>query len=73
MLHSMTIRLIHVHQLGPSTYVIGSNTNLGSFGVTGVKRSFSLKMIWYYSERVLFQEGPKGYFCERMGFREVRL
>ena len=43
MLHSMTIRLIHVHQLGPSTYDIGSNTNLGSFGVTGVKRSFSLK------------------------------
>ena len=46
MLHSMTIRLIHVHQLGPSTYVIGSNTNLGSFGVTGVKRSFSLKMLY---------------------------
>ena len=45
MLHSMTIRLIHVHQLGPSTYVIGSNTNLGSFGVTGVKRSVSLKML----------------------------
>ena len=43
MLHNMTIRLIHVHQLGPSTYVIGYNTNLGSFGVTGVKRSVSLK------------------------------
>ena len=43
MLHSMTIRFIHVHQLGPSTYVIGSYTNLGSFGVSGVKRSFSLK------------------------------
>ena len=46
MLHSMTKRLIHVHQLGPSTYVIGSYTNLGSFGVTGVKRSFSLKMLY---------------------------
>ena len=46
MLHSMTIRLIHVYQLGPSTYVIGSNTNPGSFGVTGVKRSVSLKMLY---------------------------
>ena len=29
----------------PSAYVMGSNVNLGSFGVTGVKRSFSLKML----------------------------
>ena len=92
MLHSMIIRLIHVHQLETlyicygvkcqsgvmwghwgqkviltqnaiirkcytgwpldsdmcislrsSTYVIGSSVNLGSIGVTGVKRSFSLK------------------------------
>ena len=27
----------------PSTYIMWSNVNLGSFGVTGVKRSFSLK------------------------------
>ena len=45
MLHSMTIRLTHVHQLKTlSTYVVGLYFNLGSFGVTGVKRSFSLKM-----------------------------
>ena len=29
--------------LRPSTYVMGSNVNLGSFGVTGVKRWFILK------------------------------
>ena len=29
--------------LRPSAYVMGSNFNLGSFGVTGVKRLFSLK------------------------------
>ena len=29
--------------LTPFTYVVGSNVNLGSFGVNGVKRSFSLK------------------------------
>ena len=29
--------------LRPSTYAMGSYVNLGSFGVTGVKRSFSLK------------------------------
>ena len=36
MLYSMTIRLIHVHQL-ETPYVMGSNVNMGSFGVTGVK------------------------------------
>ena len=94
MLHSMTIRLIQLISLRPSTYVMGSNVNPGviwghwgqkviftkkasspseyvaftrdlrtcisltpstkvmvlkinpgSFGVTGVKRSFSLKML----------------------------
>ena len=45
MLHSITIRLTHVHQLKTlSTYVVGLYFNLGSFGVTGFKRSFSLKM-----------------------------
>ena len=92
MLHSMTIRLIHVNQLetlylcygvtcqsgviwghwgqiliftknalsplcyiaypcnsyiiislSPSIYAMGSEVNIGSFGVTGVKRSFSPK------------------------------
>ena len=92
MLHSMTIRLVHMHQLEtlylcygvkfqtaviwsqrgrkviftknaitcpcciawpydsymcislrPSTYVIGSNVNMGSFEVTGIKRSFAPK------------------------------
>ena len=37
MLHSVTIRLIYVDQLETSTYVMGSNVNLGSFGVAGVK------------------------------------
>ena len=37
MLHSMIIRLKHVHQLETSTYVMGSNVNLGSFGVIVVK------------------------------------
>ena len=32
--------------LRPSTYVMGSKVNLGSFGVTGVKRSFSPKMLF---------------------------
>ena len=38
----------------PVTYIMGSNINLGSFGVTGVKRSLSAKMLlllqktWYY-------------------------
>ena len=36
--------------LRPSTYVMGSNVNLGSFGVKGVKRSFSLK---YYNTSML--------------------
>ena len=50
----MTIRLIHVYQLETLYQWYGSNTNLGSFGVTGVKRSFSAKMLlllqntWYY-------------------------
>ena len=42
MLYSMTIGLIHVHQL-ETLYVMGSNVNMGSFGVTGVKRSIILK------------------------------
>ena len=29
--------------LRPSTYIMGSNVNLGSFGVTDVRRSFSLR------------------------------
>ena len=32
--------------LRPSSYVMGSNVNLGPFGVSGVKRSFSLKMLY---------------------------
>ena len=40
MLHSMTIRHMCI-RLRPSTYVMGSNDNLGSFGVSGVKRSIS--------------------------------
>ena len=43
MLHSMTIRLIHVDQLETLLCFMGSNVNLGSFGVTGVNRSFALK------------------------------
>ena len=40
----MTLRLIHVQKLvEASTYVVGSKANLGSFGVTGVKRSFVTK------------------------------
>ena len=31
------------------------------------------KMIFTKNDMVLFRKGPKGYFCERMGFREVRL
>ena len=38
MLHSMTIRLIHVDQLETLYLCYGVNVNLGSFGVTGVKR-----------------------------------
>ena len=47
MLHSMTIRLIHVHQLNILYLCCGLYFNLGSFGVTGVKRSFSLKMLLF--------------------------
>ena len=32
--------------LKPSTYIMGSGAKLESFGVTGNKRSFSLKMLW---------------------------
>ena len=45
MLHSMTIRLIHVHHLATLYLCLGSNVNLGSTGVIGVKRSFSLKIL----------------------------
>ena len=45
MLHSMTIRLIHVDQLETLLCFMGLNVNLGSFGVTGVNRSFALKML----------------------------
>ena len=34
--------------LRPATYVMGSNVNLGSFGVIGVKFWFSLKMHYSY-------------------------
>ena len=50
----MTIKLIHVHQLETLYQWYGSKINLGSFGVAGVKRSFSAKMLlllqntWYY-------------------------
>ena len=44
MLHSMTIKLISMLiSLRRSTCTMGSHVNPGSFGVTGVKRSFSLK------------------------------
>ena len=43
MLHSMPIRLIHIDQLETLCDFMGTNVNLGSFGVTGVKRSFALK------------------------------
>ena len=43
MLHRMIVRLIHVHTLRLSTYVMGSRVNLGLFGVIGGQRSFSLK------------------------------
>ena len=39
----MAIRLIHVDQLKTLYLCYGSSVNLGSFGVTRVKRSFSLK------------------------------
>ena len=43
MLHSMTIKDSYMLiNLRPS-FVMGSDVNLGSFWVTGVKRSFSLK------------------------------
>ena len=45
MLHSMTIRLMLVDQLETLYLCYMSNVNLGSFGVTDVKRSFSLKML----------------------------
>ena len=34
--------------LRPYTYLMRSNVNLGSFGVTGVKRSFSAKCYFWY-------------------------
>ena len=45
MLDSMTIRLIHVDQLETLYLCYWVKFNLGSFGVTRVKRSFSLKML----------------------------
>ena len=45
MLHSMAIRLIQVDQLETFYICYGSNVNLGSFGVTGVKSLFSLNML----------------------------
>ena len=39
----MIIRLTHVDHLETLYLVMESKVNLGSFGVTGVKRSFSLK------------------------------
>ena len=39
MLHSMTIRLIHVDQLETLCDFMGTNVNLGSFWVTWVNRS----------------------------------
>ena len=44
---------MHINQLDPSTKVMGLEIQLGSFGVTGVKRSvlpkmkFLLQIIWY--------------------------
>ena len=45
-LHGIVLWLMHIHQLDTPTKVIGSNLNLGSFGVTGVKMSFSPKMLF---------------------------
>ena len=51
MLHNMIIRLIHVDQLETLYLCYGVKCQsgviwgLGSFGVTGVKRSNSLKML----------------------------
>ena len=42
----MTMTLMHMHQLEPLYLFNGSNVNPESFGVTGVKRSFSLKMLY---------------------------
>ena len=44
-LQGMVTWLMHMHQLDPSTKVITLNVHPGSFGVTGVKRSFSPKML----------------------------
>ena len=44
-LHGMVMWLMMVQQLYPSTKVMGLEIQPRSFGVTGVKRSFSLKMI----------------------------
>ena len=45
MLHSMTIRLIHVHQLETVYLCYWVKCQYGVIWVTGVKRSFSLKML----------------------------
>ena len=45
MLHIMTIRLIHVHQLETLYRCYVLNVNLVLFVVTGVKRSFILKKL----------------------------
>ena len=46
MLHSMTIRHMHVYTLETLYQCYGVNANLGSFGVSGVKRSFSPKLLF---------------------------
>ena len=45
MLHSMTIRLIHVNHLETFYLCYGVKCQSGVIGVTSVKRSFSLKML----------------------------
>ena len=45
MLHAMTIRLIPVDQLETLYLFYGVKRQPGSFGVTRVKRSFSVKML----------------------------
>ena len=44
-LQGMIMRLMYLHQLDPSTKDITLKIHPGSFGGTGVKSSFSLKML----------------------------
>ena len=56
----------------PSTYVKGSNVNLRSFGVTGVKRSFSIKLL-YNSSMLHCMTTEDSSLCQRLGLtRSVR-